>query len=251
VELDIIPLLDGDFALLHDQSLEKCTDGSGTVSLTRAGQVQRLHYRLRGRTYDNQVGLLSQALSMLGDYPHLQELQLDLKPEVVPSDKILKGLLQLIAPVRRRIRVSSPADWALRRLRSLDPELSLGFDPFLYLDVKQIRGRGRDTPPLRVGSYGYRDDHPLATRLWGSCAQVPGIDMWYPRAWLVERSLEEGFDWVERLHSRGIKVAVWTLDPGKRGHVELAERLVTAGVDRLVTNDAPRLARALGRGAVL
>ena len=41
VELDIIPLADGDFALIHDQLLEKATDGEGYVALSTADQVRR------------------------------------------------------------------------------------------------------------------------------------------------------------------------------------------------------------------
>jgi hypothetical protein len=41
-------------------------------------------------------------------------------------------------------------------------------------------------------------------------------------------------------------VDAWTLDVGKAGHPALARRLAAAGVDRITTNDAPRLAAVLG-----
>jgi glycerophosphoryl diester phosphodiesterase len=260
VELDIISLLDGEFALLHDQRLEKGTDGKGLVSLTTADEVQCLHYLRKGGKAGEPVGVLSQVIACVLEYPYLQELQLDLKPEAILSDNVLKRLLRLIEPVKSKIRVSSPADWALRRLRVLDSELLLGFDPFLYLDVS-AKGHLRGTPPFRVGAYGYRDDHPIGSRRWGPprdylaaraealCLQVPDNKMWYLRASLLSRALDEGFNWIAYLHAQGAEVTAWTLDPGKRGDVELAQRLVAAGVDRISTNDAPNLAAALD-GAV-
>jgi glycerophosphoryl diester phosphodiesterase len=260
VELDIIPLVDGDFALLHDQRLEKGTDGKGLVSLATADKVQRFHYLRKGGKAGEPVGVLSQVIACVLEYPYLLELQLDLKPEAILSDNLLKRLLRLIEPAKSKIRVSSPADWALRRLRVLDSELLLGFDPFLYLDVS-AKGHLRGTPPFRVGAYGYRDDHPLGSRRWGSprdylatraealCLQVPDNKMWYLRASLLGRALDEGFDWIDYLHAQGAEITAWTLDSGKRGDVELAQRLVAAGVDRISTNDAPNLAAALD-GAV-
>jgi hypothetical protein len=155
------------------------------------------------------------------------------------------------------VRVTSVADWLLRRLHHLDPELPLGFDPMLYLDVGQPAGssaqeeRESTLPPFRLGGYGYWDDHPLATRRWGATAsylaaraealwvQVPCGVTWYIRAALLAQTLEEGFDWIAYLHERGAEVDAWTLDPGRPEHVALARRLVAAGVDRITTNDAP------------
>jgi hypothetical protein len=41
-------------------------------------------------------------------------------------------------------------------------------------------------------------------------------------------------------------VDAWTLDPDRPGHVATARRLIAAGIDRITTNNAPALARALG-----
>lgn len=263
VELDIIPLADGDFALIHDQLLEKATDGEGYVAMSTADQIRRLHYTRRGIASDQPVGTLNQAIALVQDHPHLQELQLDLKPDSPPSEVWLEALVLLIEPMKSKIRVTSPADWALRRLRVLDPELRLGFDPLLYLDVEtKKRPRPKGIPPFRVGAYGYRDAHPLSSRIWASPgdylaaraetlrAQVPDIKMWCIRASLLSRALDEGFDWITYLHEQGAEVTAWTLDPDKPGDVELAQRLVAAGIDRISTNDAPNLAAALLDSAV-
>lgn len=258
VEVDITPLASGDFALLHDGQLENATDGSGRVSAAAADQVSRLHYTARGTSTDEPVGLLSQAVSLVRDHPRLEELQLDLKPHSPLTEDVLSGLLRQIAPLKGRIRVTSIADWALRRLRGLDADLALGFDPLLYLDVETVEEHDDITPPFRVSAYGYRDDHPLGSRLWGPpaaylgaraealAAQAPAGIIWYISAPLLACTLDDGFDWIAYLHGQDAQVDAWTLDAGQPGHVELARRLASAGIDRITTNDAPRLAAALG-----
>ena len=258
VEVDITPLSGGDFALLHDGQLENSTDGTGQAFASTADQVCHLQYTRHGVTTGNPVGLLSQAVSLVRDYPHLQELQLDLKPHSPLTDGVLNDLLCAIEPAKDQIRVTSIADWALRRLHALDVDLDLGFDPLLYLDVEIGKARDETIPPFRVGAYGYRDDHPLATRLWGSpadylaaraealAAQVPGVATWYISAPLLARALDDGFDWIAHLHAQGTQVAAWTLDADQPEQLALAHRLIAAGINRITTNDAPRLAMALG-----
>jgi glycerophosphoryl diester phosphodiesterase len=257
VELDITPLAHGDFALLHDEQLEEETDGQGPVVELDAAQVTRLHYRLGGIVTDEAVGLLSQAVALAAKYPHLWELQLDLKPYAPLTDTVLGELIRLVSPLRERVRVSSPADWALRRLHALAPELNLGFDPMFYLDLERSPDDREVAPPFRLSAYGYLDDHPLATRVWGSPAdylaaraealwvQAP-FPLWYIRGVLLARALDDGFDWIAWLRERGAGVAAWTLDPDQPHHVALAQRLAALGVERITTNDPPGLAAALG-----
>jgi glycerophosphoryl diester phosphodiesterase len=257
VEVDVQPLADGDFALLHDDRLENTTDGDGPVCIATSAQVQRLRLRWHGQLIDEPVALLSQAVAAIGAWPQLEELQLDLKAHVPLTDRVLGHLLERVAPVQARVRVTSVADWAQRRLRVLAPGLALGFDPQLYLDVEEGGPRDEGVPPLRVGAYGYYDDHPLAVRVWGAprdylaaraealLAQAPAMGIWTIRALLITRMLDDGFDWIAYLHAQGAQVAAWTLDAGEPAHAELARRLLEAGVDRITTNDAPALACSL------
>ena len=274
VEIDIAPLAGGDFALLHDELLEGETDGAGPVIAATAEHVRALHLRLpalpacpacgkqaraasgpgrHGAVTEEPVGLLSQAVALLAGEARPGELQLDLKLDGPVGDSVLAGLVGLVAGVRDRVRVSSGADWALRRLYELDPALPLGFDPLLYLDLERVPAEP-GIPPFRVGAYGYADDHPLAARRWGSTSaylaaraealwvQAPMATAWYIRAPLLARMLDDGFDWIEFLHQRGALAVAWTLDPDQPHHLALARKLVDAGVDRITTNNAPGLA---------
>jgi len=180
----------------------------------------------------------------------------------VGVDDVLARLAANLRPVRERVRVTSPSDWALRRLRALDPDLPLGFDPLLYLELDQGEESNPSVPPFRRGAYGYWDDHPLATRRWGPAAaylaaraealwaQAPAGAIWYIHAGLLAQALDDGFDWIRDLHDRGVEVDAWTLDAAKPERAALARRLAAAGIDRITTNNAPALSQALDAATV-
>jgi glycerophosphoryl diester phosphodiesterase len=266
IEVDIAPLADGGFALVHDARLERVSEGRGLVPAATSAQVRGLHHRWRQQIdeslidlplTDEPLGLLSEAVELIANYPGLAELQLDLKPFRPLTDEVLLSLLRHIAPAKTRVRISCAADWALRRLAALDEALPLGFDPMLYLDVERGDGHKEAAPPLRTGAYGYLDEHPLALTRWGApkdylaaraealWTQAP-VAAWYIRGAMLARALDDGFDWIAWLHGRGAQVAAWTLDASHPHQLDLARMLAQAGVDRITTNDAPALARALG-----
>jgi glycerophosphoryl diester phosphodiesterase len=253
-------MADGDFLLLHDGVLDRGTSGSGPVNALTTDQVNSLYLIWQGTVTEEPVGLLSQALDIVSGHPHSIELQLDLMRPCAPLDgQVLARLVTTLQPVKDRVRVTSEADWALRRLRALDADLPLGFDPLLYLDVSshQAEEHGLAVPPFRQGAYGYWDDHPLAVRRWGEQAdylaaraealwvQAPPGSIWYIRAKLLAQALEDGFNWIADLHHRGAQVVAWTLNADRSSDVELAHRLAMAGVDRITTDDPPALAQAL------
>jgi len=256
IEVDISPLADGHFVLLHGPFLEPETTGSGPVSEHTAAQVRTLHYTHGGTTSQAPVGFLAEVLDLLAAHPHPVELQLDLKPNIFLSDAVLARLAADLRPFGARVRVTSPADWVLRRLQAIAPELALGFDPLLYLRLDEEK-QSPDLPPFRRGAYGYLDDHPLAGHRWGPpaaywaaraealWAQSPQGAIWYIHARLLARALDDGFDWIADLHRRGAKVDAWTLDAHRPEEVALARRLLAHGLDRITTNNAPALARAL------
>ena len=56
IEVDVTPLADGDFALLHEARLEEATTGEGDVHQQRADQVRRLHYTWHSTASGEPVG---------------------------------------------------------------------------------------------------------------------------------------------------------------------------------------------------
>lgn len=257
IEIDISLLADNQFALLHGPLLEDETTGSGLIRAHTTEQVRELRHLYHGKATEVTVGLLSEAVELLQQYPGPVELQLDLKPDVYSAEDVLSRLVASLRPVKDRVRVTSPSDWAIRRLRALDPDLPLGFDPLLYLEADFGKNREPGIPPFRRGAYGYWDDHPLSSHRWGSAAeylavraealfaQVPSGMIWYIHAGLLGKALDDGFDWIAFLHTFDVQVDAWTLDAHRPEHVTLARRLIAQGLDRITTNNAPALAQVL------
>jgi len=261
VEIDVQALAGDDLAMLHDPLLERATTGCGPVGRHTPAEVAGLRLLVGGQPSAEPVGLLSRAVAPLQGQQAPAELQLDLKahPTALLTEERLRTLARLVQPLGGRVRVSSVADWALHRLLALAPGLALGFDPLLYLDLRD--DDIGQAPPYRCGAYGYRDDHPLAAVRWGAPGeylaeraatlwqQAPPAGVWYIRGSVLARALDDGFDWIAFLHARGVQVAAWTLDPHRPGDVALAQRLAAAGVDRITTDDPPAMAAALGGNA--
>lgn len=257
VEIDVLPLADGSFALLHEQDLAAETDGAGQAPRMTRAQVQDLHYRHNGQVSAEKIGFLDQAIELLSDFPHTQRLQLDLKPYAPLTPQVLKALLTLIEPVSARVQVTSVADWAIRTLARLAPGLSLGFDPLLYLDLPGDQPRPKDVPPFRMGAYGLLDDHPLSAYRWSPLGeyfaaraeallhQAPQGCDWFIRAEVLKMALEAGFDWIDFLHQAGSRVDGWTIDIHQHGQLELAQYLAAHGVDALTTDTPFQLAAAI------
>ena len=257
VELDINPLADGEYALLHDRFLEAETDGRGSVAAATGETVRALRRRWRGELTDERVATLSDAVTLAAGSQTLVELQLDLKVYAPVPGAALVSLGQMLGPLGRRVRISSTSDRELRRLHEAASDLALGFDPLRHLDVDPGPGKMASRYLRRTGAYGYLDDHALAADRWGTACeylvaraetlwgQAP-VSMWYIRATLLARMLADGFDWIADLHRRGAQVTAWTLSPDRPHHLGLAAELIEHGVDRITTDDASRLAEALG-----
>jgi glycerophosphoryl diester phosphodiesterase len=173
---------------------------------------------------------------------------------------VLESLLKHLRPIQERVLISSVADWAVRLLFHLDPKISLGFDPLLYLDLNSDTPRPAGVPPLRVGAYGLLDEHPLSNQRWGIETayfaaraealyhQAPPGTTWYLNAWLLEKALDAGFDWIGFLHQRKTVVSAWTLD---EPHMGLIRKFIQQNVDFITTNQATQIKKTLGDQVVL
>jgi len=239
VEIDAIPLADGSFALLHEQDLKDETNGDGNATQMTRPQVKDLFYLTNGKVSDEPYAPLTQ--------------------------KVLQKFLSIIKPVKARIQVTSVADWALRSLKNCAPDLALGFDPLLYLDIHEDQGEPRpeNIPPFRVGAYGLRDDHPLSAFKWGSLGdyfaaragalliQPPTGCEWFIRSEVIEMALDAGFDWIDFLHQHGSTVDGWTIDVTQPDQIKWAQRLVEHGIDELTTDSPAQLAPHLHSNTII
>ncbi len=262
VEVDVTALADADYLLVHEPWLEAETSGRGPVARCTSAQAGELRVKHRGALTAYRVPVLSEVVQLFQEQRGLSRLQLDFK-NVIPfaSDEPLHRLLDLIEPLGERVLVSSGADWQLRKLHTLAPWLTLGFDIMGYLDWEPAhKTRNPRTYPKHLGAYGYYDDHPLAAaRVWTAaeylrdrCESLMGLvpNVWalYVEHTLLTRSLADGFNWAEALHARGIQLDAWTVDVTDPVAAANAPRLLAAGVDLFTTNTPRALARMLANG---
>ncbi|UCH25521.1 MAG: hypothetical protein JSV66_16555 [Trueperaceae bacterium] len=257
IEFDVNLLGDGHYALIHDDVLEHETSGAGRVSRLDRAAFKQLTLRGSGAS----TCVLDDVTEVLQTVRRPLKVQLDYKVvRPLSRDEAIDFLRQL-EPLRGNgaltVVVGCVADWNLRTLRRLDPEVGLGFDPMLYLDAA-VDAAVR--LPTRVNAYGYYDDHPLGFRRLQAvsdylrdrvetlAAQVPGAVEYYLRNDLVVRALDDGFDMIHAFHALapGAVVDVWTLDYGKLGAAETLRRVLERGPDQITTNTALQWAERLG-----
>ncbi len=263
VEIDLIPLADGSYALLHGQNLESDTNGTGYAPQMKRAQIKNLHYVVDGEATDEKVGFLEDAVDLLKAHPDTMRLQLDLKPFTPLTQGLLREFCTLIKPVMERIQVTSVADWAVRALAKFSPDLSIGYDPLLYLDLVDNDPRPEDIPPFHTGAYGLLDDHPLSAYQWGPLGdyfaaragallvQVPSWCAWFIRAELLKTALDAGFDWIDFLHQNGSVVDGWTINAEDPESIQLAQMLVEHDIDMLTTDHPSKLAPHLPSETIL
>lgn len=259
IEVDIVALEVGDYALVHDDVLEHETTGNGAVAATHPEQLEAVFYLMDGAASPYRVALLSQVVQAFLRTGGETRLQLDFK-NVLPfaDDEPIQRLVDMIAPLGDRVIVSSGADWQLRRMRRYAPWLDLGLDVHFYIDWRAPNEPADPRiPPYRQGAYGYWDDHPLATQRFYSmsdyltdrCATlatlVPGCSTFYIDYKMVMQSLKDGFNWAEACHAHNIKLDIWTLDVHDEHRRGIALRLREIGVDFFTTNTPLELGAVL------
>lgn len=258
IEVDVFPLKHKDYLLVHDAHLERETSGQGRVIETTPYTVQDLFIQHRQVITPYRPPLLSAVVRLFEEFDHQAQLQLDFKClDAFNDDEPLSRLLMLIEPIKDQVIISSTADWHLRRLHALAPDVKLGFDIQLYWDAPRSWDAS-GVPPHRLGAYGYLDDDPLAdSRTMTSTeyfnarckilrGQVSSAEVWYVNHHLLIQLLDDGFNLATWLHEHDLLLDAWTLDVGKSDTLEKAVRLLQNGVDLFTTNTPNGLADYLG-----
>ena len=257
LEFDVNYLADGDFALIHDVTLERETTGTGAVRKLSGAEFKTLKYK----DSDENGTLLSDVISILKNAEHPVKVQIDFKERAPVTHDDAQVLLKAIEPLRENkfltVVIGCLADWNLRTFRRLDPSIDVGIDFALHLDAA-VDGMVR--LPTRLGAYGYLDDHPLALRRLQTTegylrdrvetllALVPNAYEFYLRKDFVVQALQDGFNPIAFIHEQlsGSLVDVWTIDYGSGEAETLVKRVLEAGADQLTTNTSVQWANHLG-----
>jgi glycerophosphoryl diester phosphodiesterase len=243
-EIDIHSIDDADYVVFHERRLEKETTAEGPIGRATVGQIKACRFL---HDKHDRPPLLSEVVDAV--VSSNTQVQLDLKDWRPMPEARIRTLLNAVAPIHDRVIVSTGQDWNLVRLHRADPELALGFDPGHYLD------HGIEEQPMflprNIGAYGYRDDHPMAVGKtedvrdylhdrWTLLGlQAPWAKEFFLSYVLILQMLDDGFDVVAWLHEHSIAVTAWTPDYRNAKSLDVLDKLMAAGVDRITTNTIP------------
>ena len=214
IETDLQLSRDARLVGLHDETLDRTTDGRGPVSARTLEELRRLDAGSWFRPSSNH-----EAAHFTGEHiPTIEEilafgreheigLHLEIKPEG-PSgaEHAIVGALHACGEVARSVVISFDVS-TLRRVRQLDPLVMTGF---LYSD---------------------RSGDVVATAVNAGARQL------LPRADRVTREL------VGNAHAHDLKVVAWTANAP-----EEMQKLIAAGVDGIITDYPDRLVELLRAG---
>ncbi len=203
IELDVHLSRDGVPVVIHDSKVDATTDGTGSVSTMSLAELQALD---AGSHFDAQFS--GERIPTLEEV--LTEVGADLLINIELKAGRTEGLVDAVAAVIKRTEMqarvwfSSFKPYLLYQARDLAPEIPCGL---LYA-------------PVSVGSLLLAPITPYEAR--------------HPYfAMVSERS-------VRRMHRRGLRIFVWTLDDP-----EMARQLAAWGVDGIITNEPAEILKAL------
>lgn len=202
VELDIQMTKDGQIVVIHDERIDRTSDGSGWVKDFTLAELRRYNYQKTRPEYGHvDIPLMEEVFELLK--PTGLSINIELKTGVFFYPRLEAKILQLTARMGMEVRVlySSFNHASMVKIKELNPAAKTAF---LYAD-------GTIDMPEYGRKYGVDALHPAL------------YNIQYP-------------DFMEKCGQYGLDVNVWTVDEPK--YMKLCR---DAGVHAVITND-PALA---------
>lgn len=127
IELDVVLTRDSEIVVIHDETVDRTTDGSGHVSDFTLAQIKRLDAgsKFDARFADERVPMLKEVIETVGDR---LLLNVELKPRMNFGGNLEDKVVDLIlrCGLSDRIMVSSFNPFALRRVKRNAPQIVCG-----------------------------------------------------------------------------------------------------------------------------
>lgn len=178
LEFDVALTRDGEPVVIHDDTLDRTTDGSGTIASFTVEQLGRLDAGA-WKGVPAQVPLLGQVLDAFAD----------------------RTILNLeIKRTRRRAEIVDACAAAVAERGALDRVVFSSFDHEALRLLRYL------LPQARIGVLSNLTELPGAYR----CASEIGAENLHPPALLVTAGL------LQRAHDRGLAVWAWTVNDPRR-----------------------------------
>ncbi len=209
IEFDVKLTADGKVVVLHDQTLDRTTDGHGDVSHYSLAALRELNASIRfpDLVPCERIPTLDEVFEYAGSHLYMN---VELKNYSTPCDRLVTTVAQYVRRhgVENKVFFSSFFPWNLTAACRLLPGVPCGL-----LTLPGWKG----SLPRAVGLNGKMD------------ALNPHL-----------RSLEPGL--VDKVHAAGKSIYVWTVN-----FEADIERMVGLGVDGIITDDPALALRVLGR----
>lgn len=231
LEVDLRLHADHGFAILHDATLERETDGAGPVRCATPGQLRALVMRRSDGGRPERPMLLEDLASIAAPIARPPALlQFDLKdPAAAICPDAIHSFRAAVAPFMD-LCILSGDDWpAVQLLASSSPDLQLGFDA-----SENVLGAKPGDPQEFMG---------LVSRALKS---APTAEWFYLHHSTISGARRCGIDIVDLLHRHGKKVDAWTLNPTDPDAREILRELIIAKVDQITTDDPVALQQMAG-----
>jgi len=209
IELDVKLTADGQVIVLHDQTVDRTTNGSGRISNIEFAAVRELDAgswfseTFRGE----RIPALEEVFETFGRHTYMN---VELTNYATPGDNLVPKVVDMVKKhgLQNKMLFSSFFARNLQITRSLLPEVPRG--------LLCLRGR----LGLWGRTFGWRGNyfalHPYLTDV------TPGL--------------------VSRVHAAGKRLNAWTVNPE-----EQLKRMIGFGVDAIITDDPVLALRLLGR----
>ncbi len=197
IELDIQLTRDGELVVIHDERVDRTTEGFGYVRDYTLSEIKRLHI-YAGANPSQQIPTMEETLDLLKDrMKDGLKLNIELKNSVYPYVGMEEKIVELIGRygLQKNVVYSSFSALSLEKLRQIDKEAEIGI-----LDTKvsdclyKLKGgcgaqalhpywRGMDLPAEKIRDYTVRawfaghlyPEKPTGTRLDLAALEKQGI----------------------------------------------------------------------------
>ncbi|CEM60381.1 glycerophosphodiester phosphodiesterase [Treponema phagedenis] len=208
IEFDVHLSKDGELVIIHDETLERTTDGEGLVKDKTLAELKKLNAAAKSNKPRD-----FEAIPTLKEYFAFAKktkliTNIELKTGIFPYEGIEQKTYELIKEfdMCEKVILSSFNHETIMRVKEIDSKLVCG----LLVDSWQI------------------DPENYVQKL--------GIECWHPSAYSISKEL------VQRFHRKGIKVNTWF------GSIQLDyKKIIETGVDAIITDYPDKIAGLIGR----
>lgn len=197
IELDVHKTRDGQLVVIHDEKIDRTSNGKGDVKDATLEELRRFNYNVTHPECEHaDIPTMREVFELIK--PTNLTINIELKNGVVFYEGLEEDILAMTKEygMEDRVIYSSFNHYSIMRIKELNPEAHTGF---LYMDGT-----------LNMPEYG--KEH--------------GVEALHPALYNVQYP-----NFVERAHELGLKINTWTVN--SRQYMSLA---CDMGLDAIITN---------------